>query len=58
MQQRTNSKFDHVVNKGLILNKFRGKQQATQMMVGAGLPVAVILRVLSRSQRTRSSDWG
>lgn len=57
MQERVNTVFDHAVNKGLIVNKFRGNQQATQIMVRAGLPIPVILRVLSKSQRIRSSDW-
>ncbi|MBC7755405.1 MAG: phage tail protein [Bdellovibrio sp.] len=56
MEKRINTIFDRVVNKGLITNKFRGKMQATQMMVSAGLPIAVILRVLTKPQRTRSSD--
>lgn len=28
------------------------------MMVGAGLPVAVTFRVLSKAERTRGFDWG
>ena len=57
MQKRVNNIFDHIVNKGLIVNKFRGSLQAKQMMESAGLPSAVILRVLTKPQRTRSSDW-
>lgn len=57
MQKRINNIFDHVVNKGLIMNKFRGGLQAKQMMKNAGLPSAVILRVLTKPQITRSSDW-
>lgn len=57
MQKRVNNKFDHIVNKGLIMNKFRGGLQAKQMMENAGLPSAVIFRVLTKPQITRSSDW-
>lgn len=57
MQKRINNIFDHVVNKGLIMNKFRGGLQAKQMMKNAGLPSAVILWVLTKPQITRSSDW-
>ena len=57
MQKRVNNKFDHIVNKELIMNKFRGRLQATQMMENAGLPSNVILRVLTKPQRTRSFDW-
>lgn len=57
MKKRLNNTFDQVVNKGLVLNKFRGNLQAKQMMENAGLPRSVILRVLANPERTRSSDW-
>ncbi len=57
MQQRVNDIFNHIVNKGLIISKFRGNDQAMRMMIQAGLPRSVITRVLSTSQNTRSSDW-
>lgn len=57
MKKRLNNIFDHVVNKGLILNKFRGELQAKQMMEKAGLPRSIIIRVLANPERTRSSDW-
>lgn len=57
MQKRANDKFDQVVNKGLILNKFRGSIQARKMMISAGLPSSVILRILTTPQKTRISDW-
>ena len=57
MQERLNTLFDHAVNKGVIVYKFKGKQEATQIMVRAGLPMNIILRVLSKSQKIRSSDW-
>ena len=57
MQKRVNNIFDHIVNKGLFMNKYRGSLQAKQMMEKAGLPNTVILRVLSKPQTTRSSDW-
>lgn len=57
MEKRANDKFDQVVNKGLIINKFRGSLQASKMMARAGLPISVILRVLTTPQNTRRSDW-
>ena len=57
MQIRENFKFDQVVNKGLIINKFRGVLQAREMMINAGLPSSIILRVLTKPQIIRSSDW-
>jgi hypothetical protein len=57
MQQRVNDIFNYIVNKGLIISKFRGNDQAMRMMIQAGLPRSVITRVLSTSQNKRSSDW-
>lgn len=57
MQPRVNDIFNHIVNKGLIVSKFRGTTQAMHMMIQAGLPRSVINRVLSSSQTMRSSDW-
>ena len=57
MQMRVNDIFNHIVNKGLIVSKFRGSDQAMHMMIKAGLPRSVINRVLSPSQTMRSSDW-
>lgn len=57
MKKRLNSIFDHAVNKGLVLNRFRGALQAKQMMENAGLPSSIILRILANPERTRSSDW-
>lgn len=57
MQNRTNNKFDQIVNKGLIISKFRGDLQARKMMENSGLPKQVINRVLIKPQIIRSSDW-
>ena len=57
MQTRVNHIFNQIVNKGLIINKFRGSDQAMHMMIQAGLPRSIINRVLSTSQNMRSSDW-
>lgn len=57
MKKRQNSKFNLIVNKGLVLNKFKGGLQAKQMMESAGLPNSIILRVLANPERTRGSDW-
>lgn len=57
MQDRTNNLFDAIVNKGLVISKFRGTKQAKQMMMKAGLPIKVIDRILFAPQKHRSSDW-
>lgn len=57
MQARTNQLYSHVVNKSLIMYKFRGHEQAMHMMVKAGLPRNVINRVLDKSAKVRISDW-
>jgi hypothetical protein len=57
MQNRTNSKFDQIVNKALMLYKFKGYMQARKMMENAGLPADIISRVLSEPRIIRSSDW-
>lgn len=57
MQKRVNDIFNQIVNKGLIISKFRGSNQAMRMMVQAGLPRTVVNRVLSTSQNMRSADW-
>ncbi len=57
MKARTNVLFSHIVNKSLIMYKFRGYDKAMHMMVKAGLPRNVINRVLNKSASTRISDW-
>lgn len=57
MQNRTNDKFDRIVNKGLMLNKFKGYMDAKKMMENAGLPPDIILRVLGEQRVIRRSDW-
>ncbi len=57
MQNRTNNKFDQIVNKALMLYKFKGDLQARKMMENAGLPSDIIRRVLSEPRVIRSSDW-
>ncbi len=56
MQKRVNDLYHQLVNKGLIMAKFGGTEQAMRMMIRAGLPRSVIKRVLSQAQ-IRSSDW-
>lgn len=57
MQNRTNDKFDRIVNKGLMLNKFKGYMDAKKMMENAGLPSDIIHRVLGEQRVIRRSDW-
>ena len=61
MKKRTNALFAHVVNKGLIMSRFRGQDEAKRMMVRAGLPSSVIARVLMQENKikkdVRRSDW-
>ncbi len=57
MKARTNELYSHVVNKSLIMIKFRGPEQAMHMMVKAGLPRNVINRVLDKKAEVRISDW-
>ena len=57
MQNRSNSIFDHIVNKGIIISKFKGVVQASKMMKTAGVPDYIIERVLFEPQKLRSSDW-
>ncbi len=57
MQRRINDMFDHLVNKGLIMNQTRGAKYAQQMMLKAGLPNSIIQRVLFEPQKIRRFDW-
>jgi hypothetical protein len=57
MHKRTNDKFDQIVNKALALSKFKGKFDARKMLVNAGIPTEIIIRVLSNPQKIRKSDW-
>ncbi len=57
MQKRDNVLFDHIVNKALIMRKFRGDEQAKHMMIKAGLPRSVINRILLENQNVRKTDW-
>jgi hypothetical protein len=57
MQNRSNYIFANIVNKGIIISKFKGLVQANKMMKSAGLPDYIIERVLFMPQNLRSSDW-
>ena len=57
MQSRENIIFDHLVNKGLIMCKYTNPAEAKQMMLRGGLPNIIIQRILSASQKIRSTDW-
>ena len=56
MKARTNDLYSHVVNKSLIMVKFRGPEHAMHMMVKAGLPRNVINRILNKTAKVRISD--
>jgi len=57
MQKRENVLFDQIVNKGLVMSKLKGREQAMHMMIKEGLPRSVINRVLIQKVNVRSSDW-
>lgn len=57
MQSRENVVFNHLVNKGLIMSKYRSPAEAEQMMIRGGLPTIIIQRILSESQKVRWTDW-
>jgi hypothetical protein len=57
MDKRTNEKLDQIVNKALALSKFKGEFDARKMLINAGVPTEIIMRVLSYPRKIRSSDW-
>ncbi len=57
MKKRENQVFDQVVNQGLVMSKFKSRDEAMHMMIKAGLPRNVINRVLLEKVNVRSSDW-
>lgn len=57
MDNRTNAKFDQIVNKALALSKLKGDFEARKMLVNASVPIEIITRVLSYPRRNRKSDW-
>ena len=54
---RTNEHLSHIVNKGIIICKLKGYDEAKHMMLNAGLSDDVIDRVLNQSPNVRTSDW-
>ena len=57
MNPRNNLLFSNIVNKSLIVYKFKGYDTAKHIMVEAGLPINLIDRVLKQSPNVRTSDW-
>lgn len=57
MKTRTNEHYSHIVNRGLIMFKFRGYDESKYMMVKAQLPNDVIDRVLNQPPLVRNSDY-
>ncbi len=57
MQNRSNSIFDQIVNKGIVISRFKGMVPANKMMKIAGIPDHIIERVLFEPQKLRSTDW-
>ena len=57
MKPRNNLLFSYIINKSLIVYKFKGHDKAKHLMVEAGLPNSVIERVLNQSPNVRTSDW-
>ena len=56
MQNRVNTKYDEIIRKGLFMAKFKGDLLARQMMMKAGVPNEIILRVMSEQGKIRSGD--
>lgn len=57
MHNRTNDKFDQIVNKALALSKFKGEFDARKMLENAGIPTEIIMRILSFPRKVRRTDW-
>ncbi len=57
MHNRTNEKFDQIVNKALALSKLKGDFDARKMLVKESIPIEIITRVLSYPRKIRRSDW-
>lgn len=57
MHDRTNEKFDQIVNKALALSKLKGDFDARKMLVNSSIPIEIITRVLSHPRKIRRSDW-
>ena len=57
MKPRNNLLFSRIINQSLIVYKFKGYNQAKDMMVEAGLPTNVINRVLNQPPNVRTTDW-
>ena len=56
MQNRENTIYDEIIKKGLFMAKFKGDLLARQMMMKAGVPNEIILRVMSEQGTIRSDD--
>jgi hypothetical protein len=51
MNKKTaNGLYPHVVDKGLVISKYKGEYQAKRIMMRAGLPIDVINTVLSEDK--------
>lgn len=57
MHNRTNEKFDQIVNKALAISKLKGEFEARKMLINANIPMEIITRVLSAPRKIRKSDW-
>ncbi len=54
--QRTNTRFESVVKRGVSISIFEGIREAARMMSAEGVPVEVSARVLGHNKR-RATDW-
>lgn len=57
MHNRTNEKFDQIVNKALALSKLKDHFDARKMLVSEKIPTEIITRVFSDPRKIRRSDW-
>ncbi len=55
--ERKNTEMELTVNRALAAAKLTGIREGLSMMLEAGVPKEVGLRVLESTQRRRASDW-
>lgn len=57
MKKTTNDLTSHVMDKGLVINKYKGEYQAKRVMMRAGLPVDVIESVLFQDKKKPKRNY-
>jgi D-tyrosyl-tRNA(Tyr) deacylase len=56
MDKTTNSLYANVLNRGLILSKYKGDYDAKRIMMRAGLPVDVVNKVLLQDRNIKNKS--